>query len=83
MSPEEEALVRLVRALHEAIPYMLTGSVASSYHGRPRSEKQISDAVGVLEVNPKLDRAYIERWARELGIMDLWQEIAAHAPPET
>ena len=38
MSPEEEALVRVVRALEsEAIPYMVTGSVASSYHGRPRS----------------------------------------------
>jgi hypothetical protein len=24
----------------------------------------------------------IERWAAELGIMDLWQEIAAHRPPE-
>ncbi len=38
MSPEEDALVRVVRALeNEAIPYMVTGSVASSYHGRPRS----------------------------------------------
>lgn len=38
MSPEEEALVRVVRALEtEAIPYMVTGSIASSYHGRPRS----------------------------------------------
>jgi len=190
VSPEEEALVCVVRALEsEAIPYMVTGSVASSYHGRPRSthdadividpaaeqltglvrrlaaagfyvdeaqaqdalrrrrqfnvietrsackvdlivrkdrpfsreelkrremadlspgltvaltsaedtilsklewarkaggsEKQIADAVGVLEVNPKLDRAYIERWARELGIMDLWQEITAEGPPKT
>ncbi len=189
MSPEEAALVRVVRALEsEAIPYMVTGSVASSYHGRPRSthdadvvidpapeplarlvrrlaaagfyvdeaqaqgalrrrrqfnvietqsackidlivrkerpfsreelqrrqmaelspgmpvalasaediilsklewarkaggsEKQMSDAAGVLEVNPNLDRVYIERWARELGIMDLWQELTAHQPPE-
>lgn len=189
MSPEEEALVRVVRALEsESIPYMVTGSVASSYHGHPRSthdadividpaaeqlarlvrrlaaagfyvdgsqaedalrrrrqfnvietqyackidlivrkerpfsreelqrremadlspglcvalasaedtilsklewalkaggsEKQIADAVGVLEVNPQVDRAYIERWARELGIMDLWLEIAAPRPPE-
>ena len=189
MSPEEEALVHVVRGLEsEAIPYMVTGSVASSYHGRPRSthdadividptaeqltrlvrrlaaaafyvdetqaqdalrrrrqfnvietrsackidlivrkerpfsreelerremaelspglsvalasaedtilsklewarkaggsEKQIADAVGVLDVNPKLDRAYIEHWARELGILDLWQEITAHRSPE-
>ena len=187
MSPEEDALVRVVRALeNEAIPYMVTGSVASSYHGRPRSthdadividptaeqltrlvrrlaaaafyvddtqaqdalrrrrqfnvietqsackidliirkdrpfsreelqrramadlspglsvaltsaedtvlsklewarkaggsEKQIADAVGVVKVNPKLDRVYIERWARELGIMDLWLEIAGIPP---
>lgn len=46
------------------------------------SERQIADALGVLEVNPKVDRVYIERWAPELGIMDLWQEIAAHRPPE-
>ena len=58
MSPEEDALVRVVRALE-------------------------SEAVGVLEVNPKLDRAYIERWVRELGIMDLWQEITAQRPPQT
>jgi hypothetical protein len=186
VSPEEEALLLVVRALEtKAIPYMVSGSVASSYHGRPRSthdadlvidpaaeqlvrrlaaagfyvdetqardalrrrrqfniietrsackidlivrkerpfsreelqrremaelspgvpvalasaedtilsklewarkaggsEKQIADAVGVLEVNPKLDRTYIERWARELGILDLWQEIASGRPPE-
>ena len=189
MSPEEDALFRVVAALEsEGVPYMVTGSVASSFHGRPRSthdadividptpeqltrlvrriaaagfyvdesqaqdalhrrrqfnviemqfackidlivrkerpfsheelrrremanlwpgvgvalasaedtilsklewarkaggsEKQLADAVGVLEVNPKLDRPYIERWARELGIMDLWQEITAQGPPE-
>lgn len=38
MSPEEEALGAVVRALDLlAIPYMVTGSVASSYHGRPRA----------------------------------------------
>jgi hypothetical protein len=41
-----------------------------------RSEKQIEDAAGVLAVNPGVDRAYVERWARELGVLDLWQEIA-------
>lgn len=46
------------------------------------SEKQIADAVGVFEVNPKVDRVYIERWARELGILDLWQEITSGRPPE-
>jgi hypothetical protein len=41
-----------------------------------RSEKQIEDAVGVLAVNPGIDRAYVERWAAELGVLDLWREIS-------
>jgi hypothetical protein len=45
-----------------------------------RSEKQIEDAAGVLAVNPGLDRAYIERWAHELGVLDLWREFAGEEP---
>jgi hypothetical protein len=45
-----------------------------------RSEKQIEDAAGVLAVNPGVDRAYVERWASELGILDLWREIAGGEP---
>jgi hypothetical protein len=38
MTPEEDVLARLARSLDAlAIPYMITGSVASSFHGRPRS----------------------------------------------
>jgi len=44
-----------------------------------RSERQIHDAAGVVAVNPGLDRAYVERWARELGVLDLWREIAGDA----
>lgn len=40
------------------------------------SERQIEDAAGVLAVNPGLDRAYVERWARELGVVALWRAIA-------
>ena len=40
------------------------------------SERQLADAAGVLAVNPSLDRAYIEHWARELGVCDLWHRIA-------
>ena len=39
------------------------------------SEKQLQDAAGVVEVNPRLDRNYIERWAAELKVLDLWQRI--------
>lgn len=44
-----------------------------------RSERQIEDATGVLAVNPGLDRAYVEKWARELGVLELWREIAGEA----
>ncbi len=45
-----------------------------------RSEKQLEDATGVLAVNPDLDRAYIERWASELGVLDSWRELAGQGP---
>jgi hypothetical protein len=38
MTPEEEVLRTVIELLEQAgIPYMLTGSVAASYHGRPRT----------------------------------------------
>ena len=38
MSPEEGALRRTLELLdRHGIPYMLTGSVAASFHGRPRA----------------------------------------------
>jgi hypothetical protein len=41
------------------------------------SERQIADAAGIVAVKGhSLDRGYIERWAVELGILDLWQRIA-------
>jgi hypothetical protein len=45
-----------------------------------RSERQLDDAAGVLAVNPGIDRAYVERWASELGVLDLWREIAVEGP---
>jgi hypothetical protein len=43
------------------------------------SERQLADAAGVLALNPDLDRAYVERWARDLGIFDLWARLAGRA----
>ena len=40
------------------------------------SQRQLRDAAGVLDVNPQVDRAYIERWARELGVLELWTTIS-------
>jgi hypothetical protein len=41
------------------------------------SEKQLADVAGILDVQEdRLDFAYIERWAEELGVMDLWRAVA-------
>src|SRR5262245_5646567 len=38
MTPEEDALGEVVAMLERlSIPYMVTGSIATSYHGRPRA----------------------------------------------
>jgi hypothetical protein len=39
------------------------------------SERQLRDAAGVLELNPTVDRDYIGKWARELGVADLWARL--------
>ncbi len=43
------------------------------------SEQQIADAAGVLDLNPSIDRGYIERWAGELGVSDLWRRIGGQS----
>jgi hypothetical protein len=49
------------------------------------SERQWSDVIGVMKINgPSLDRAYLERWAGELGVADLlakaWKEVEGDRP---
>lgn len=39
------------------------------------SERQLRDAAGVIELNLALDRAYIDRWAAQLGVSDLWRAL--------
>ena len=42
MTPEEDVLGRVVARLDASgIPYMVTGSVASSHHGRPRTTHDV------------------------------------------
>jgi hypothetical protein len=44
------------------------------------SEKHVGDALRVYEVQgTKLDGAYLERWARELSVSELWQRIQTEA----
>lgn len=59
MSPEEEAPASVVAALHQlAIPFMLTGPVASSYYGHPRATH---DADLVIDPTPEQLDALVER----------------------
>jgi len=40
------------------------------------SERQLRDVAGILELSgASLDRSYIERWARELGVEALWERV--------
>lgn len=40
------------------------------------SERQMADASGVVEVQgERLDQAYLDRWAAELGVADLLEEL--------
>jgi hypothetical protein len=39
------------------------------------SELQLRDVRAVIESGHPIDRHYIEQWAAELGIMDLWREV--------
>jgi hypothetical protein len=42
------------------------------------SERQLRDVIGVIELRgDTLDVAYIERWARELGVTSLWERVAS------
>lgn len=46
------------------------------------SEKQFTDALRVYEVQrPRLDQDYLDRWARTLGVQDLWERLQATADP--
>jgi hypothetical protein len=46
------------------------------------SEKQMTDALRVFEVQRgSLDLDYLNRWASQLGVDDLWQRIQAEAEP--
>lgn len=40
------------------------------------SERQLRDVMGIVEVKRgELDQAYIERWAKELGVLDAWRRL--------
>ncbi len=47
------------------------------------SEKHLRDIAGILRISPgEVDRDYITRWARELGLSELWERVATAARGE-
>jgi hypothetical protein len=46
------------------------------------SNRQLEDAAGVLRVSgARLDRAYVERWAAELGVTEFWHALLKGEQP--
>jgi hypothetical protein len=40
-----------------------------------KRRSQLREAAGILELNPGIDRGYIEHWASRLGAAGLWQQV--------
>jgi hypothetical protein len=46
------------------------------------SDRQWSDIAGIISTNPNLDRAYLDSWARRLGVTDLLARAVAQVERE-
>jgi len=58
MSDQNQFLKKIIKAINNAnIPYMISGSIASSFHGQPRAT---NDADIVIDPNPQQLLAFIE-----------------------
>jgi hypothetical protein len=44
---------------------------------RSDSERQLRDVAAIVELNHKLDRRYVLRWAEQLGVAELWRTVSA------
>ena len=59
---QQELLKQVVKILNKAeVPYMITGSIASSLYGEPRSTH--------------LDLDYLDTWADKLDVRELWERL--------
>lgn len=46
------------------------------FYKEGKSEKHISDIIGVLNISGNIvNKEYIEKWSKELGIKDIWETI--------
>jgi hypothetical protein len=91
---QQELLAKVIRTLEQlGIECMVTGSIASSMQGEPRSthdigisggsEKQFIDAVRVYEVQyEKLDHKYLREWTKNLSIENEMERLRNEAKTE-
>lgn len=88
IGPTREELARFVASLDPGRFYVSAEAAQEAWRRRRQfewarlgeSERQLRDVRGVLEMqNERLDRGYIERWARELGVEELWRRIQTEA----
>lgn len=94
----DEAAVAVVDALDRAgIPFMIVGSIASNFHGIPRSTRDANFVRWATLANrgkdrdhvrnmiavrgDELDWDYIRKWCVEHGTLALLDEIRQSIPP--
>lgn len=56
------------------------------YYKEGGSEKHLRDIAGIMKESPgQVDRSYVEHWAQELGLMEIWIRIQQRlpGPPQT
>lgn len=78
---QQELLKKIIEILDgTGIQYMLTGSVASSLQGEPRSTHDIDMVIGIEKSKAgELDLDYLEKWVAKLEIEPLWKRLINEA----
>jgi hypothetical protein len=82
----ERFFSRVVPALESAsVPYMLTGSVANSLHGTPRSTRDLDVVIDpsgeqlTALVKQLLEMDFFAVWIKPLGLEAEWQSARSRA----
>ncbi len=81
------ARARRVRATGEIVAWFSSPEDAiikkMEYYREGGSEKHLRDIASVLTTSrDQIDMAYIDRWAGQLGLDDLWNTIKARMKPK-
>ena len=71
------------RSLHPAADYVAFFSspedvilMKLDFHRKGGSDKHLRDIAGVLRISgEQLDRAYLDSWARDMGLDEIWQAL--------